>query len=150
MLRYLRSVMLFVAFFYRTATAFTPEAPVNVPVFCAVATGLLRGHIRDGKVLHNSQGAGRCRVWRARATSVLLVAISGRRRGRKRHGACGRRPQIDQKALPNVRALQKKNVFRLSTQEMRLNWTCPPDICRGCHFGGSFSSADPYSLSPLL
>jgi len=111
MLRSPRNAMLFVAFFARTATAVTPVAPVNVPVVCAVATGLFRGHIWEGRVSHNNEGAGRCRVWRARATSVLLVAISGRRRGRKRHGAspalCGQRPQIDQKALPNNRALHK-------------------------------------------
>ena len=97
--------MLLVAFFARTATAVTP---VNVLVVCAVATGLLRGHIWDGKVLNNDESAGRCRVWRARATSVLLVAISGRRRGRKRHGASpalrGHQPQLEQKALPNNRA----------------------------------------------
>jgi len=115
MLRSPRSAMLFVAFFARRATAVTP---VNVQVVCAVATGLLRGHIREGKVSRNErkvsrnkEGAGGCRVWRARATSVLLAAISGRRRGRKRHGAspalCGQRPQIGQKALPNNRALQK-------------------------------------------
>jgi len=107
MIRSPRSGMLFVSFSALTATSVTP---VSVPVVCAVATGLLRGHIWEGKVLHNNEGAGRCRVWRARETSVLLVANSGWRRGRKRHGAspalCGQRPQIDQKALPNIRALQ--------------------------------------------
>jgi len=110
MLRFPRSAILFFAFFVRTAPAVTPVALVNVPVVYAVATGLLRGHIWEGKVSHNNKGAGRCLVWRARATSVLVVAISGRRPGRKRHGAspalCGQRPQIDQKALPNIWAVQ--------------------------------------------
>jgi len=158
MLRSPRSAMLFVAFFALTAMVVTPVAPVNVPFVCAVATGLLRGHIWEEKVLHNNEGAGRCRVWRARATSVLLVAISGRRLGRRRLGAspalCGQGPQIDQKALPNNRALQKSfSDFQARRRALTGRGSAPTK--RGCTQGtsryvlGRKSLLAPPSRSPV-